>query len=110
MLLNLLDNAVKYGPAAQVVCTRVDRDHDSIRIAVEDEGPGVALANRERIWLPFERVDDGLTSTGGSGLGLTIVRELVEAMGGGATCEPRDLNVRGARFVVRIPAMTRSAA
>lgn len=110
VLLNLLDNAVKYGPTAQVVRTRVDRDQNSIRIVVEDEGPGIALANRERIWLPFERVDDGLTSKGGSGLGLTIVRELVEAMGGGATCEARDANSRGARFVVRLPATTRSAA
>ena len=110
VLLNLLDNAVKYGPASQVVRTSVDRDHDSIRIVVEDEGPGIALANRERIWLPFERVDDGLTSTGGSGLGLTIVRELVEAMGGGATCESRDASHRGARFVVRLPAIARSAA
>jgi signal transduction histidine kinase len=115
VLLNLLDNAVKYGPPAQRVMTGVEQAADAVIISVEDEGPGIQTADRERIWLPFERASHPLLSRSGSGLGLTIVRELVEAMGGRVTCESIRPDGRGARFTVRLPlakprSLLRSAA
>lgn len=101
VLLNLLDNAVKYGPPEQCVRTRVTHDRDAVHVIVEDEGPGIAPADRERIWQPFERAET--TSTGGSGLGLTIVRELTEAMSGRVRCEAVTADGRGARFIVTLP-------
>jgi len=115
VLLNLLDNAVKYGPPSQHVVTRVERVADAIVVSVEDEGPGIPSRDRERIWRPFERASHPLLSRSGSGLGLTIVRELVGAMGGRVTCESARADGTGARFIVRLPvatpyALSRSAA
>lgn len=103
VLLNLLDNAVKYGPPSQRIQTRVEHDAMSVRVIVEDEGPGIAQSDRDRIWLPYERGDSRFTSRGGSGLGLTIVRELTEAMSGRVTCEAVHADGRGARFIVTLP-------
>ena len=69
ILLNLLDNAVKYGPRTQTVVVTLTTERDVVRLVVEDEGPGVASANRNTIWLPFVRggggaVADGVQSTG----------------------------------------------
>jgi len=115
VLLNLLDNAVKYGPPSQRVVTRVERVADAILVSVQDEGPGIPITDRERIWRPFERASHPLLSRSGSGLGLTIVRELVGAMGGRVTCETAHADGTGARFIVRLPvatpyALSRSAA
>ena len=115
VLLNLLDNAVKYGPPSQRVVTRVAQVAEAVVITVEDEGPGIPTADRDRIWLPFERASHPLLSRSGSGLGLTIVRELVEAMGGRVTCESVHSDGSGARFMVRLPlakpySLLRSAA
>src|SRR5205807_1689843 len=87
IVLNLLDNAVKYGPPGQTVRVAVRGGTDeSILITVEDEGPGVPLADRERIWRPFTRGRTNLAN-GGSGIGLTIVREVAGAHGGTASVE-----------------------
>lgn len=106
VLLNLLDNAVKYGPPSQRVVTRVARVADAVVISVEDEGPGIASGDRERIWQPFERASHPLLSRSGSGLGLTIVRQLVEAMGGRVMYESARTDGTGARFIVRLPVAT----
>jgi signal transduction histidine kinase len=99
VVLNLLDNAVKYGPAGQTVRVSADRHGDGARIAVEDQGRGIELSDRERIWSPYVRLRcataDGI---GGSGLGLSVVRELAEAQGGQVAIEDRPGG--GARFVV----------
>jgi signal transduction histidine kinase len=101
IVINLLDNAVKYGPADQTVFVGVARRGDDVVISVDDEGPGIPAAEREAIWRPFTR---GQTSTdkGGSGIGLTIVREVAVASGGAAWVE--DGRRGGARFVVTLPA------
>ena len=77
MLLNLLDNAIKYGPAGQTVTVTVDRLGGRARLMVCDQGPGVPLGERHRVWQPFQRLErDVHSAAAGSGIGLYVVREL----------------------------------
>ena len=100
ILLNLLDNAVKYGPPGQRVSVRVADVGGALRIEVSDQGAGVPAAERESVWRPFVR---GARSQeqGGSGIGLTIVREVAAQHGGRTWVEEAEGG--GARFVVVIP-------
>ena len=102
IVLNLLDNAIKYGPPGQVVGVGVGRaDGDGRALVwVDDEGPGVAPEDRERVWEPFVRGRDG-SGGGGSGIGLAVVRELARLMGGRAWVGAAPGG--GARFAVELP-------
>jgi signal transduction histidine kinase len=109
ILLNLLDNAVKYGPAGQTVTVALRLDGDRARLTVEDEGPGVDPRDAERIWQPFNRLAGAEAAvTGGAGIGLAIVRQLVDLHGGRAWVEPGPSP--GARFVIEIPGAWREAS
>jgi signal transduction histidine kinase len=96
---NLLDNAVKYGPAGQTLRVGLTREPGLVRIAFEDQGPGVAEADRVRIWQPFVRA---APSGGGTGLGLAVVRDLIVAHGGTVAVE--SVSTGGARFSVTLRA------
>ena len=103
LLLNLLDNAVKYGPRGQSVTVRAERLDQVIRLSVEDEGPGVPAAERERVWEPFYRGRaNGARAVGGSGIGLAVVRDAVERHGGRAWLEQRE--PAGTRVMIELPA------
>lgn len=83
VLFNLLDNAVKYTPAGGKVTINVSSDSELVRIAVDDTGPGVPEAARQRIFERFYRVDAGRSrEEGGTGLGLAIAKHLVGLHGG----------------------------
>jgi signal transduction histidine kinase len=83
VLLNLLDNAVKYGPRGQTIQVEMDAQAGALRIRVDDAGPGIPAADRERVLEPYRRLTRDVDSaTGGSGIGLAVVRELVELHGG----------------------------
>jgi predicted Zn-dependent peptidase len=85
MLLNLLDNAVKYGPAQQTITVSLEALDGRARIRVEDEGPGIPAADRERVWDRFWRLErDRGSAVAGTGIGLSVVRELVALHGGRA--------------------------
>jgi signal transduction histidine kinase len=105
LLGNLLDNAVKYGPDGQTITVRVQTSATAadgeVALVVEDEGPGIPPAERERVWQPFTRLREEDGTRGGSGLGLSLVRELVVRQGGRAWVE--DAAGGGARFVVTLP-------
>ena len=105
VLLNLLDNAVKYGPQGQTVrVTAAPAGDARVAIAVEDEGPGIDPAERGAVWEPFRRgrgVVGGAAA--GSGVGLSVVREIVAWHGGDARVED---GARGARIVVELPGWT----
>jgi signal transduction histidine kinase len=103
IVLNLLDNALKYGPTGQTITVTSRCGDGSARIAIEDEGPGVPLADTARIWEPFYRVTSHAASTGGTGIGLAIVKQLVELHHGRAAV---DRGARGARFVIELPGAT----
>jgi signal transduction histidine kinase len=83
VLMNLLDNAVKYSPDGGAIVVRTAVDGDTVRLEVEDHGLGIPAGDRERIFEKFDRGDPGRRpAAGGTGLGLYICRELVERMGG----------------------------
>ena len=97
VLLNFLENAVKYGPAGQTIAVRAERQDGTVRISVDDEGPGIPSSQRERVWEPYYRMDREIDRVvGGSGIGLSVVRELVARHGGRAWVE--DAPGGGARF------------
>lgn len=100
VLINLLDNALKYGPEGQTIRLSAKRAGTNTQLFVDDQGPGVPPDERERIWRPFVRGHHD-TSVGGSGIGLAIVRDIVVAAGGAATTTERP-DGRGARFVVSL--------
>ncbi len=79
LIRNLLDNAVKYTPAGGKVDLEIVREAGAMRLSVEDSGPGIADADRERVLDRFYRVAG--TETTGSGLGLAIVRSIAEMHG-----------------------------
>lgn len=99
ILANILDNAVKYGGRAVVT---LGRSADFAELVVDDEGPGVRPDEREALFEPFHRLEASRNrKTGGAGLGLAIVRTLVEAQGG--TVRLGDSPSGGLRVVVRLP-------
>lgn len=83
VLLNLLGNALQYTPAGGCVTVTLAVDHGVVRFSVADTGIGLDAADLERVFQRFYRVDKSRArSSGGSGIGLTIARYLVEAQGG----------------------------
>ncbi|HWA24763.1 MAG TPA: HAMP domain-containing sensor histidine kinase [Lacunisphaera sp.] len=103
ILLNLLDNAAKYGGAGgEVTVELAARDGGGAEIRVLDRGSGVPQEHRERIFEKFHRVDDTLTAEKtGAGLGLSIARQLARGLGGELRHEPRDGG--GAAFILELP-------
>lgn len=102
-LLNLLDNALKYGPSGQTVRLGLEVERHAILLWVEDEGPGVPPERRREIWEPYFRLEEHRESAvAGSGIGLSVVRRVARAHGGEARVE--DGTRGGARFVIRLPA------
>ncbi|MFI0446810.1 sensor histidine kinase [Actinomadura sp. 6N118] len=99
VLTNLLVNAQRH--ARTSVTITVARSGDQARVTVEDDGEGIAPADRERIFEPFVRLDEGRRrEPGGSGLGLAICRAVTEAHNGTLTVED---SPQGARFALRLP-------
>ena len=103
VVLNLLDNAVKYGPAGQRIEVALRRDEGFAVLTIADEGPGVRDADRERIFEPFIRLEGAPRNVAGTGIGLAVVRELVTALGG--TVAAQSGASGGAAFTVRVPAV-----
>ncbi|MGH2473031.1 MAG: PAS domain-containing sensor histidine kinase [Candidatus Limnocylindria bacterium] len=98
VVVNLIDNAVKYSPHDTAIDVELTSTPDAIRVAVRDRGPGVHPDDRARIFEPFRRTSNAAP---GVGLGLHIAKEIVELHGGTLTVEaPVD---GGSRFVVTVP-------
>ena len=107
MVLNLLDNAVKYGGHSQTVTVGTSVRGDRVRLWIDDEGEGVPERERERVWTSFYRLDRHANSAvAGSGIGLYVVRELARQHGGDSWIE--DAPGGGARVVVELNAAPRA--
>ena len=103
ILRNLLENAVNYSPEQADVRLEAVRRDGLVEISVSDSGPGIPPADLARVFERFYRVDKARSRPGGIGLGLAIVRHLVELHGGRALAENRPEG--GARFTVTLPGM-----
>ena len=104
VLINLVDNAVKYSPDGGSVTVRIEEAGTCVRFAVADEGLGIPPAEQRRVFEKFYRLDPNMTrGVGGTGLGLYICRELVRRMDGRIWVESPGLG-RGSTFVVELPA------
>jgi heavy metal sensor kinase len=108
-LTNVLDNAIKYGPAGSSIAIRVERAGDRVLIAVADQGPGVPPEHRDRIFDRFFRVDQSRTRNGGgTGLGLAIAKWAVEIHGGQIAVDGQPGG--GSEFRIHLPLAGSEAA
>jgi two-component system, OmpR family, osmolarity sensor histidine kinase EnvZ len=98
-LANLIQNAARYGNCVHV---RATSNHGQVWIAIDDDGPGIPIEQRDAVFKPFHRVDASRSpETGGVGLGLTIARDIV--LGHGGDIELTDGPEGGLRVLIRLP-------
>lgn len=100
MVVNLLDNALRYTPDQGMVTMRIHREQDQAILQIEDNGPGIPEPERGQVFERFYRVIG--TPAEGSGLGLAIVRDVVDGAGGSVALE--DASSGGLLVTVRLPA------
>ncbi len=102
IVLNLLDNAVKYGPPGQRIELKAELHDGKARIAVEDEGPGIPEPDRAKVWERFGRLErERVSAVAGAGIGLAVVSELTGLHNGRAWVESGSSG--GARFIIELP-------
>lgn len=102
VLDNLISNALKFSPPKSTVHIRASIEHGFARVAVKDHGPGISEADQRKLFGKFIRLS--ARPTGGelsTGLGLSIVKKLAEAMGGSVTCQ--SVLGEGATFILNLP-------
>jgi signal transduction histidine kinase len=105
ILDNLMSNAIKYSPPGTTVLVETWAEKDDVLVGVKDQGPGISEPDQRKLFGKFTRLT--ARPTGGessTGLGLSIVKKLAEAMSGSVEC--RSVLGSGARFVVRLPGWT----
>ena len=109
-LVNLIDNAVKHSPKGETVTVGIEMQNDELRMEnrgridlfVADHGPGIPAAEREKIFERFYRLGSELRrETQGVGIGLSVVKHIVEAHGGRVRVEGEA--GKGSRFVIELP-------
>jgi len=101
VLYNLLSNAVKFTPAGGRVTLRVGASSDDLELSVADTGLGIPQEKHDRVFGTFERLHEGTSTAGGTGLGLALTKRLVELHHG--TISFTSHEGAGSTFVVRIP-------
>ena len=101
VVVNLTENALRYSPAGKPPLLTASALGDRVELRVTDRGPGIPEEDRERMFIPFQRLGD-TDNTAGVGLGLALSRGLTEAMGGTLTAE--DTPGGGLTMTVSLPA------
>ena len=107
VLTNVLENALDHSPASGRIDISAARLGDTVEIRIADEGPGIPMADRERLFEPFAR-GAGRETRAGSGLGLAIARAIVNSHGGRIRLEAAPNG--GAVVVMTLPAYQEQAA
>ncbi|MBD0369234.1 MAG: HAMP domain-containing histidine kinase [Pyrinomonadaceae bacterium] len=108
VLINLLDNAIKYSGEAREIEIRLGHANGFVQVAVEDHGIGLTREDQQKVFDKFYRVCTGLVhETRGSGLGLALVKHIIEAHKGRVTLESEP--GRGSTFTIHLPAKERTA-
>jgi signal transduction histidine kinase len=102
VLMNLLDNAIKYSPSGDAVQVRAFAENGRVHVDVRDRGPGIAREDQRLIFEKFGRVTGSGTARPGTGLGLFIARSIAEAHGG--ALEVQSTPEHGATFTLELPA------
>ncbi|GAB2815354.1 sensor histidine kinase KdpD [Actinocorallia aurea] len=102
VLVNLLANAVRHSPPDEPVLVTASAIRDRVELRIADRGPGIAPGDRDRVFLPFQRLDDRDNHTG-VGLGLALSRGLTEAMSGELI--PEDTPGGGLTMIISLPAV-----
>ena len=102
ILVNVLENAHKYAPPGTPLEITAKREGAELNISIFDRGPGIPVAERERIFHPFYRPADAPPDAASAGLGLAIARRLAEAQGGALSFAPRPGG--GSTFMLTLPA------
>jgi signal transduction histidine kinase len=102
IVINLLDNAVKYGPKQQRIVVGLEARAGQAVIFVDDEGPGIPPSERKRIFVQFQRLErDRRSAIAGTGIGLSVLKDLVARHGGKCSVVTGDRS--GAKFIVELP-------
>ncbi|MBN1594691.1 HAMP domain-containing histidine kinase, partial [candidate division FCPU426 bacterium] len=99
VLMNLLDNAVKFSPPGGTIRLIVTQDEKDVHIRIQDQGPGIAPADRERVFVPYTRL---LPDKPGTGLGLSNSRQLLRLLGG-ELIVAESASPQGATLLARLP-------
>lgn len=99
ILVNILGNAIRYSPAQGTIAVEIERRDANLTVTISDQGPGIAIADQQRIFERYERVGD---TPDGTGLGLAISRRLARSMNG--EIELISTAGEGARFILVLPA------
>ncbi len=108
VLVNIIGNAINYTPEGGEIWVKAERERDVTKIDIQDTGPGIPEHLREKIFRPFERLQqDGDSTIEGFGLGLPIAKSLAEHQGGELRLAPTS---KGSLFIVRIKAFSARAA
>jgi len=107
-ILNVLENAVSYGPDGSRIEVAAYEDAGRVVIAIEDEGPGIAPEALKVIFDRFRRLERASDRGEGLGLGLSIARGFIEAMGGRIAATSPVADGRGTRFLISLPKSTRT--
>lgn len=102
VLDNLISNAIKYSPIGKLITIQLSRHEEFAQICIQDQGPGLTAQDQQRLFERFSKLSSVPTAGEHStGLGLSIVKKLTEAMGGTVSCESEFGN--GCRFIVTLP-------
>jgi two-component system sensor histidine kinase KdpD len=104
-LAHILENAAQYSPEGSTITVTHEVKSDGLDIAVDDEGPGIAPADRPQLFERFYRGSEARRHTSGTGMGLSIVEGLLTAQGGRVWADASP--PRGARFHLFIPTPSR---
>jgi two-component system sensor histidine kinase KdpD len=106
-VVNILENAIGYGPDGSLIEVAVHEDQDDVVISIEDQGPGIPKADLDKVFEKFRRLDQPTDRGKGAGLGLSIAKGFVEAMGGRiAAVSP--VTDRGTRLLISLPKPVRT--